>query len=52
MTLSELTKLMQDTLSKDGDCTITAGQMRTPEGKTVLTVVIPERRVLHDQSQG
>jgi hypothetical protein len=51
MILSELVKILQDTTDKDGDCDVCAGQIRTADGTTILTVAIPHRRVLRDQSQ-
>lgn len=52
MLLSELNKILNDTQEKDGDCEVTAGQIRTGEGVTILTVVIPYRKVMKDQTEG
>lgn len=52
MLLSEITKILEDTVEKDGDCGVTAGQIRTGEGVTILTVVIPYKRILKDQTEG
>lgn len=49
MLLSEMVELLKDTSDKEGDCDITAGQMRTAEGTTILTLVIPYRRILRTE---